>query len=168
MILTDKQKKNFLKKFQQGNLNECWEWKGNKFNFGYGRFKLNGKYQRAHRLSYELFKGKIPEGLCVCHSCDNTSCVNPNHLWLGTQSENIKDCLKKNRTSRGEKNANFSKHIRPKLTEKEVKEIRNSNLSSKELSKEYKVSASTIRKAKSGINWKIINNNRVGEQPVAG
>lgn len=67
--------------------NQCWEWKRAKYPQGYGRFGKN----YAHRLAYEFKKGNIPLGLCVFHSCDNPSCVNPKHLWLGTTMDNIKD-----------------------------------------------------------------------------
>jgi len=85
---------------------ECWEWIAAISSSGYGSFGFKGKVQLAHRVSYELTNGLIPagdgyHGICVCHTCDNKSCVNPNHLFLGTQKENIKDMFKKGRAIRG-------------------------------------------------------------------
>ena len=77
---------------------ECWEWIAFKNKDGYGLFGYNGKNQKAHRVSWQLHNGPIPDGLCVLHKCDNPSCVNPNHLFLGTNADNIKDRVNKNRT----------------------------------------------------------------------
>lgn len=78
--------------------NECWIWRGNKLPSGYGLIsKMRGKHEYAHRLSYRMHKGEIPNGLIVMHSCDNPSCVNPNHLSVGTYSDNSFDCVKKGR-----------------------------------------------------------------------
>lgn len=78
----------------------CWLWTGAKFTNGYGVFcSYPKKNLKAHRFSYELHKGKIPPDKFVCHSCDIKLCVNPDHLWLGTQKENIRDSMAKNRHS---------------------------------------------------------------------
>ena len=78
----------------------CWVWTGNKCRGGYGQFrrKIGNKWVmfKAHRYAYEYFKGPI-NSLLVCHYCDNPSCVNPEHLWLGTAKQNTKDMLNKNR-----------------------------------------------------------------------
>ena len=76
---------------------DCWEWKGWKDKDGYGGLSYKGVTYKAHRVSYELYSGIAPGDKCVCHSCDNPSCVNPDHLWLGTQKENVHDMIAKGR-----------------------------------------------------------------------
>jgi len=75
----------------------CVEWTGRKDKHGYGLYKIKGKRHLAHRVSYQQSKGDIPTGLLVCHTCDVRHCVNPDHLFLGTNMDNVKDMLNKNR-----------------------------------------------------------------------
>lgn len=77
----------------------CWTWVGGKNKDGYGSFGPGGRSQTelAHRWSYANFVGKIPDGLYVLHHCDSPSCVNPDHLFIGTQKDNVADCIAKGR-----------------------------------------------------------------------
>lgn len=99
--------------------NGCWEWQGMKKS-GYGYFSINRKDLAVHRIMYEKHKGKIPKGINVCHFCDNPLCCNPDHLWIGSQSDNIKDMISKKRDYKS-----FGiNHHKCKITEEDVYIIR--------------------------------------------
>jgi len=82
---------------------QCWQWTGGKTWDGYGRIKLNGKTVMAHRVAYAMLKGEVPKHLILCHTCDNPSCVNPDHLFLGTHKDNALDREAKGRSKRAGK-----------------------------------------------------------------
>jgi len=114
--------------------------------YKYGSFYIDGKIRRVtlHRLSYMVHIGDVPQGMCVMHSCDNRSCINPEHLSVGTRKQNTQDMIAKGRCSRRTGKG------RGKLTAEEVNQIRNSKLSSYKLAEIYPVSAAHIRRIKRG------------------
>lgn len=99
---------------------ECWKWKRCKDGKGYGVTSLGGKQYLIHRLVYEQTYTKIPEGIFVCHSCDNPACCNPMHLWLGTHQDNMNDMYEK---GRGNKSCG-EEHYNVILSDRDVLEIR--------------------------------------------
>lgn len=129
----------------------CKIWMGSVWG-GYGVFKVKGKTLKAHRVAYELYVGDIPKGLEVCHTCDNPLCINYNHLFIGTHTDNMKD---RERKGRGANRAGIM-NGRAKLTDDTVRYIRNSNKSTTELAKEFGISQSVMSKAKSGKTWRHI------------
>jgi hypothetical protein len=132
----------------------CWVWMGSTQVRGYGEIISNNRKHLAHRASYEAFVGKIPKGMYVCHACDNVACVNPNHLFLGTQKQNLQDMANKGRSTRGVKNP------MAKLTEEQVKEIKRGFAVGKtdvELSVQFNISRSTIYGIRNRRLWSYIN-----------
>lgn len=93
-------KERFETLYMHNHDTDCWIWQGGKNNIGYGMFRDGKKMRTAHRVSYELFnRQKIPKYMCVCHSCDQPLCVNPDHLWLGTMKDNMQDMASKGRAN---------------------------------------------------------------------
>ena len=151
-----KEYKNPIKRFNRNIVKsqKCWNWKGHLTIFGYGHFFFNGKLEQAHRASYKLNIGEIPKGLCVCHSCDNRACVNPQHLWLGTYKDNVRDMMKKGRGIKADSEDNGG----AKLTWKQVERIRKirkeKGIYYKDLAKIFSVHYSTIKNIILNKTWK--------------
>jgi len=140
----------FIKNF---NSIECWEFQGWIHPIsGYGIIKLNRKRFFAHRYSFEVHYGIFDYSLKICHKCDNTRCVNPNHLFIGTQKDNMQDKVSKNRQNQKETHHNV------KLTTEEVKEIRKACsskiFSHSRIASFFGVRRETISKIHQGIRWK--------------
>ena len=119
----------------------CWEWTGTMHYLGYGRFAMGRRSFYAHRISWELANGPIPRGMFALHKCDNRGCVRPDHLFLGSQRDNVRDAWAKKRAKVPD-NAG-ERHGLAKLSEKEIKEIRTLNesgISQRELARRFNVS----------------------------
>lgn len=156
MKLTKKDIERFYSKFTPGGVDECWEWEGRIQHSGHGVLSFNKSSLKAHRIAYFLANGPIPEGLSVCHSCDNPACVNPGHLWLGTQADNNADRDRKGRA----KTAKGAKRPNAILTEDDVRKIiaryAEGGVTHKQLATEYGVAKTTITRIMMGLNWKHI------------
>lgn len=128
----------------------CWLWLGYLDKDGYGNFSVNRETPiRAHRASYEFYKGPIPPDMLVLHKCDVPACVNPDHLFVGSQKENIADMHRKRRgpDRRG------AKHPLSRLTEDDVRVIRESAEKQNILALRFRVTQSHISRIKSGSHW---------------
>lgn len=157
----------FWKNVDRNGPNGCWSWtgqicRGNRSWARYGNFGVysGGKTvsYRAHRFSWMLMNGPIPGGLWVLHKCDNTNCVNPSHLFLGTAKDNADDCKAKGRSWFGSRNG------RAKLTESDVLDIRASTESDSVLAKRYGVYATTINAARTGKKWPHLPGARIAAE----
>ncbi len=129
---------------------ECWEWTASKTRDGYGRFRFHEKTVGAHRMAWALSKGEIPSHVSVLHRCDNKICVNPSHLFLGTQADNIRDRCEKGRSAIGENQGSA------KLRESEVLEIRvwlDIGYSLGSIARAYKICRTSVWNIKSGKLW---------------
>lgn len=125
----------------------CWVWIARRNKKGYGQFGFDGKLCQAHRVSWIIYYGDIPDGMFVLHHCDNTSCVNPYHLFLGTNADNMRDMASKGRSTRGNKSHTC------KLSEDQVKEIRSLNLSGRKTAKKYGISSSVVYQIRTKKIW---------------
>jgi len=146
-------KRRFFARIQKPpELNACWIWVGTFTHYGYGSLSVNGHIKLAHRLSYEIHVGPIPEGLFVCHRCptgEDKRCVNPDHLYVGKAQDNVNDKVRENHQA----------HIPKKLTADDVQEIRllyRTGSSQRRIAELFSVSHRTIGAIIHGKTWKHI------------
>lgn len=143
----------FSEKYLKDKDSGCWNWTASLAGKGYGQIKLPGQRRQiyAHRASYIIHLGEIPDGKNVLHKCDNPKCVNPDHLWIGTQKENLQDMKGKDRHLRGERNNQSM------LTEKDVMSIKvlldKSPLSQAKIANRFGVSQIEVSRIKRGLRW---------------
>ena len=134
---------------------ECWEWQGYTNDSGYGQFRCgNGALLRAHRISYEIHKGAIPDGLIILHKCDNPRCVNPDHLSVGTHADNIHDMDQKGRRINSPHYG--ESHGMSKLTAELVRQIRSladSGVSYEEIGRRFAISANHAGRIAKRESW---------------
>lgn len=137
----------FWSKLNKNSPNGCWEWTGYRDKKGYGEFRIFGDNYRTHRVAYLLTNGEIPNEMFVCHKCDNPPCCNPDHLFLGTNQDNMIDCILK------ERKPNI------KLTPALVKEIRaefSNGIDRIALMEKYKISRTTLNSTLRGEKWAFV------------
>lgn len=131
----------------------CWLWTGS-MTKGYGKMGVDGHTVSASKIAYELFVGPVPNESDVLHECDVPACVNPEHLFLGTQQDNSDDMIRKGRDKRGIHPGKLNG--RAKLSEQDVADIRSSAESGVALAAQYNVSSQTISAIRSGKLWRHI------------
>lgn len=146
----------------------CWQWTGVRIKRGYGRIKKDRKSVLATHVSMELAGIDVPSGMCCCHKCDNPSCVNPDHIFIGTQKDNVRDAAKKDKMSRhGDQNGTRKRpesrpkgeeNGRSKLTEHDARFIfKHRHLPLELLAKTFGVSVSTVSKINLQKTWKHLH-----------
>lgn len=131
----------------------CWLWAACADRLGYGQWRFDGRIQKAHRVAWQLYRAPIPNGLLVLHRCDVPSCVNPDHLWLGTQADNVADMIAKER-QRHDRNPRGEHNGRAKLTESDVQAIRASSESQHVCARRFGVGSTAIANIRRGKRWK--------------
>lgn len=134
----------FWANVEKAGPDDCWAWLGHLGAGGYGVISIKGKRQRAHRISLELAGHVIPNGKFALHTCDNKSCVNPKHLYVGTHADNMRDASVRQR------------HPHRKLEPDDVRYIRSSHESAKSLAEKFSVSAGLIYQIRSGRKWRHV------------
>jgi hypothetical protein len=142
----------FWRKVEKGE--DCWEWVGFRGPLGYGRTTIKKRLFLAHRVAWALSFGPIPPGLWVLHHCDNPPCVRPEHLFLGTQQDNVEDMWAKGRQKDVFMVPRGSSHSFAKLSDEQVIVIKHRAESSRTLALEFGVGHKTILKIKSGVSWR--------------
>lgn len=144
----------FWNQVEVGEVEDCWLWKGT-IEQGYGRLYFGGRRRYAHQVAWELANDRtIPKGLCILHSCDTQNCVNPGHLRLGSQEQNMREMKDKGRSLRG------SAHPHAKLDEDKVSLIRKvagkKRITQKEIAELAGISYGQVRKIIAGERWQHV------------
>jgi hypothetical protein len=128
----------------------CIEWQGSKNGDGYAFVRFEGKTRKLSRLIWELNKGPIPEGLQILHQCDNRGCINISHLFLGTQKDNVRDCVNKGRNTTWPGETNWF----AKLSKEQVSDIKEDTRKQQDIADDYGISQPNVSMIKHGHSWR--------------
>ncbi len=146
----------FWEKVSKGGPEECWNWMGTSYEKGYGQINRGRRGDGlvlTHRLSWEIANGEVPSGLFVCHRCDNPCCVNPAHLFLGTNADNVADMIAKGRQAKGER----SGHARLSTTDvREIRRLLALGFTQVKICEVFDVCSQTINNIARGLVWKHV------------
>jgi len=137
--------------------NGCWLWQGGKTTFGHGIIAVNRKSHLAHRVAYKIWKDRVPLNMFVCHTCDNPKCINPDHLFIGTQDDNMKDMANKGRSNNGIQKG--EKNPQSQLTDRQVRRIKRLLLNGhtrKEIANKFGVNEAVVGFISENKNWKHV------------
>lgn len=165
--MTPEREARFWAKVDKSDETGCWVWTGARGQHGHGHFWLGDRVGRAHRFSWELANGPIPQtdgyhGTCVCHRCDNPPCVNPAHLFLGSHKDNLSDAGRKGRLPRGRR------HVHNRLTENQVLEVverHRSGESQRSIARSFGMHPSSINRIFNGTAWAWLTGFHAGFLP---
>ena len=144
-MLTESEASRFWSKVDADGDSECWRWKAGKNGHGYGVFKIRGRHLGAHRIAYQERRGEIPEGMLICHHCDNRSCCNPAHLFVGTPDDNAKDRDSKGRGGR-------AGVLRPHQV-RAIRRALSGGTTGRELARRYGVTETALSLIRTGKRW---------------
>lgn len=131
--------------------NGCWIWQGSKHRQGYGNLSYKRIPSLAHRVSWMVHRGEIPKDMKVCHSCDVTSCVNPEHLFIGTQKNNVEDAISKGKFEKRNMGKRRNKLVYEQVLE--IKKLSSEGISRKDIEKKFGVGQTCIAKILQGVSW---------------
>ena len=155
IVNADAKSLEFENRFVIDPLTNCWNWIGPKHRQGYGYHKQ----MMAHRYSYKYYKDDFNPTMCVCHKCDNPSCVNPDHLFLGTHKDNMQDMVKKNRCNKPIGDKHHNSKVNPDI----VRHIRKKEMQQRAYAKLYGLCQRTVAEIQKKLTWK-----HVADQPEIG
>lgn len=165
IIVSGEERERFHQFYERRSDDECWPWIRSLDGHGYGQMKVGGRKQIASRIAYLLHYERQPGSYMVCHTCDNPRCVNPHHLWLGTNKQNQNDCVTKGRQRNGchagSRNANSL------ITEQDVTDILlkiSQGMTNKAIAEQYGVTHSSISLIRRGKSWGNVGRNADGNR----